>query len=113
MFRKTILSAVAATVLATSGFTSTSAWATDGGKEVAPVSRITGKDVAAGVAFGAAALILGAIAIDSLDDNRKSRKQHRRQVVSHDEVECFDKPVLKFSRKHGRKVFFSFKRVCH
>ena len=118
MFRKTVISTVAAAVLVTSAFAASTsgAFASDFGKEVPPVSgKRSDRDVAAGLALGAAIAIIGAIS--SQDQNNGSRKgkgkNHRRhQVASQNDLVCFDKPVRKFSHRHGRKVIVGFKKVC-
>jgi hypothetical protein len=114
MFRKALLSTLTATILATSAFSNSSAYVSDFGKEVPPVSRrLSGKDVTAGLVLGAAVAILGALASDRKDVGFRGRKQRRHHDVSrHDEDECFDKPVRKFSHSRGKTITVGFRTIC-
>ncbi|MDO9416459.1 hypothetical protein [Pararhizobium sp.] len=113
MFSKTILSTLAVVILTTSSFSST-ARASDEGQEVAPVTKNDSGKIAAGTVIGLAAAIIGAKLFESDNRNNGQRKHKRDQVVEADfgDEDCFEKPVRKYSAKHGKKIVVGFKIVC-
>lgn len=109
MIRKTIITIAATAVLATSSFASVS-YASDEGFEVPPVQtkqrgdRVSGKQIAAGIALGVVAGLLGAeIKIDRGHQGKGFKKQRRAK-------ECEDVPVL--GGRKGNKVV-AFRQVCN
>ncbi|EAU41394.1 hypothetical protein FP2506_01465 [Fulvimarina pelagi HTCC2506] len=94
MIRKTVLALAAAATLATAA---APANASDYGAEVPPsgYSHSSNRDaVIAGAVIGLAVGIIGA---------GLAKKRHRN---------CFDKPIRKWSRYHGRKVVVGYRTIC-
>jgi len=112
MIRKTIITIAATAVLATSSFASVS-YASDEGFEVPPVQtkqrsdrgdRVSGKQIAAGIALGVVAGLLGAeIKIDRGHQGKGFKKQRRAK-------DCEDVPLL--GARKGNKVV-AFRQVCN
>lgn len=107
MFRKTILSTVAAAVLATSAVSVSTSTASAGNRNKA----------IAGAVFGAAAVILGA---ELYRNHRKSYRsngyddQYVGEYSDHQPVrECFDKPIRRWNAYEGRKVIVGYRTVCN
>ena len=104
MVRKTLISAMATIVLATSpvSATTTTASASD-------------RDLAVGLAVGAAALIIGAAAYDNQQDyDRHYKRNHRRHHYNagYSGSECFEKAIRKYDPYYGKKVIVGYRTVC-
>lgn len=99
MFRKTILSAMAVVVLATSAFSVSATEASAGSRE----GRIV-----AGTILGTAALILGAAhAQNSYHDGRHGGYHGKRRHAS-----CVDRPIRRYDPYYGHKVVVGYRTVC-
>lgn len=99
MFRKTLISAMATIVLATSAVSA------------ATTASASDRDVA----VGAAALIIGAAAYnDHQDYERGYKRKHRRHQYNagYSGGECFEKVVHKYDPYYGKKVIVGYRTVC-
>ncbi|EAU41880.1 cobyric acid synthase [Fulvimarina pelagi HTCC2506] len=104
MFRKTILSTVAAVVLATSAVSVSATSASAGKRE---------RDIAIAVGIGVLAGVLGAKASQNRGYHPRQNYYKRsggRHIDSHDDNECFDKPIRKW--RYGQKVIVGYRTIC-
>ncbi|MCQ0986759.1 hypothetical protein [Jiella marina] len=101
MFRKTILSTVAAAILATSAVSvsTTTASARDRDRDRAVIGAVIG--------------LVGAIAGVKAERPRgHGYPRGGHHIDRHDDAECFERPIKRYSRRHGHRIIVGYKTIC-